>query len=121
MWTFITPILASAVTLFLGLLTYLRSSKQEDVVNTAATIQSTYDGQQRLVENLQKEVQTLSAKLKDCQDSHQGVWEELRKAYAENLKLTEEMNDLKGTVGEHEDTIAKHEREISSLRARKRA
>lgn len=83
----------------------------------SANIQSTYETQTEIIDGLRDDISRLRVEHKECEDATNL----LRRSLAESDLLADErareIARLKATVGEHEQTISRHEATINQLRA----
>lgn len=107
----------SIATALLAWVTYKRGRRNDEVLNVAANIQSTYDAQKEVNEERRLEIAQLRAAHQQCVDDTNDLRRDLAASHLKRDEQTREIARLKATVDEHEHTIAKHERRINELQA----
>lgn len=104
-------------TALLGWVTYKRGSKADEVLDVAANVKSTFEAQVEINDGLRADVARLRAAHNTCEEATN----QLRRAIADgHLREDEQVREiarLKAQVGEHEETIGRHELTINQLRA----
>lgn len=109
--------LCAVSTAILGWVTYRRGSKTDEVLDVAANVQSTFDTQVEITDGLRADVARLRAAHLACEQATDALRHELAESHLREDEQAREVHRLKATVGEHEETIARHEQTINQLRA----
>lgn len=124
-WAVVISGVSVTATAILGFLTLRRGNKADEALNVATNVQTTFDAQKSIVDNLQEEVERYRGDLNEhrsmllkCEEDCRSCRSNL--AGAQMIIKTQELEiqNLKNVVSEHENTIAKHERTLSQVSRR---
>jgi LPS O-antigen subunit length determinant protein (WzzB/FepE family) len=107
-WQSIVALISPIAVVIIGVLTYRRGSKGDRALNLATNIQTTFNAQQGLIDNLQEETGRLGTALANCDHKCETVLKEHRKA----LQL---IDVLQKRVESHELTIEIQKGQIELL------
>lgn len=116
-WLLVASAIATAV---LGWITYKRGRRNDDVLDVAANIQSTFDAQAKINEERREEIVRLHAAHQRCEEATNALRRANAELHLERDKQDREIARLKSIVNEHEQAIASHERTINMLKAARR-
>ena len=124
-WPAVASILSVLATIILGVLTFVRGSKADEALNTATTVQSTFDAQRYLFDNLQEEMIRTKGELDEhrqllraCEDDCRRCRSNLAGSRLIIQAQEVEIENLKAVMAEHELTISRHEATINKMSRR---
>jgi chromosome segregation ATPase len=108
----------------LAWLAWDRSKKGDKALGIAANIQSTFKAQQAtskvqsdINDDLRQDVTRLRSAHRECEEATNDLRRALAESHLREDELTREVARQKAQLGEHEETIGRHETTINQLRA----
>lgn len=116
-WEQVVLALCAAATALLGWVTFRRGRKADEVLDVAANVKSTFDAQVEINDGLRADVHRLRLAHKECEDATNDLRRALADAHLREDEQVRELARQKAQLGEHEQTIARHELTINQLRA----
>lgn len=117
-WEQATALTSALITGAIGLLTYLRGRRSDEALNVATNIKTTFDAQAQLIDALQEEIATQRGWLHACEESCRECRRQLEERTRLFHALEREFANLKALAFEQEQTIARHERTLTSISRR---
>lgn len=107
-----------AITATIGLLTFLRGRRADNVLNVAGNIQTTFDATHQHIEELLEDIATQRQWLHACEETCRDLRKQLADRERTFREVEAQLANLKTLAFEQEQTIARHERTLNAVSRR---